>query len=418
MPGMTLLTTDLLLEISCALLAVLILLVLFRRPGVTILMDAQRTEADATRAALAEAERALSGTLAALGSTLLRDQADSRLELEMRLRDQDQVAAARHAALSQSVNEHLQEAVETQMQGSFQRVIDQFTQVQRAMGDVQAMTAQIGDLKRLFGNVKARGTWGEVHLRALLEDVLPQGAWQADVKLREDSYEVVEFAIAMPQKGPHRPWLALDAKFPTADYDRLLLAVEAGDPEAERQARRALEGVIRAEARKIGGKYINPPLTVDFAVMYLATDGLYVEAARMPGLLEELNRTHRVLVMGPSLAPALLRTIQLGMLTLSLEEKSEDIQRLLGSTRTEMARMDEVLTRLARQASAFSNTIDDARTRTRAVSRKLRGITESAESAQNTENAQNTEVAQNAEGSEDTPEPSHCSTEDPPDGLD
>ena len=296
------------------------------------------------------------------------------------------------------MNEHLQQAVETQMQGSFQRVIDQFTQVQRAMGDVQAMTVQIGDLKRLFGNVKARGTWGEVHLRALLEDVLPPGAWQADVKLREDSHAVVEFAIAMPQKGPHRPWLALDAKFPTADYDRLLLAAEAGDAEGERQARRALEGVIRAEARKIGGKYINPPLTVDFAVMYLATDGLYVEAARMPGLLEELNRTHRVLVMGPSLAPALLRTIQLGMLTLSLEEKSDDIQRLLGSTRTEMGRMDEVLTRLARQASAFSNTIDDARTRTRAVSRKLRS------------------VSNNAEGSGDTPEPSHCSTEEPPDG--
>ncbi len=392
------LTTDQLLELGCALLALLILVVLFRRPGLRTVLAAQRIEADATRSALAGAERALASTLAALGTTLLRDQTESRLELEIRLRDQEQVAAARHAALSQSVNEHLQQAVETQMQGSFQRVIDQFTQVQRAMGDVQAMTTQIGDLKRLFGNVKSRGAWGEVHLRALLQDTLPQGSWAADVKVREDGHEVVEFAVAMPQKGPHRPWLALDAKFPTADYDRLLLAAETGDAVAEREARRALEAVLRAEARKIGSKYINPPATVDFAVMYLVTDGLYVEAARMPGLLEELNRTCRVLVTGPSLAPALLRTIQLGMLTLSLEEKSEEIQRLLGGTRAEMGRMDEILARLARQASAFSNTIDDARTRTRAVSRKLRGISE------------------NAEGPGDTPEPSHCSTEDPPDG--
>ncbi len=390
--------------------AALILILLLRRvPGV-------RMEAEATRAAVADAERALRTSLATLSTTMIRDQAESRLDLEIRLRDQDAVAAARHAALTQSVNENLQQAVENQMQGSFQRVIDQFSQVQRALGDVQAMTTQIGDLKRLFGNVKARGTWGEVHLRALLEDVLPHGGWEQDRKLREDSHEVVEFAIAMPVKGTHRPWLALDAKFPTADYDRILQAAEAGDLDAERQARSALGAVLRAEARKIGMKYINPPITVDFAVMYLPTDGLYVEAARMPGLLEEMNREHRVLIMGPSLAPALLRTIQLGMLTLSLEEKSEDIQRLLGATRTEMSRMDETLTRLARQASAFSNTIDDVRTRTRAVGRKLRGVVALDEAEAAAMLSLKTEDPEITEGPGHRPGPSHCSTEDPPDG--
>lgn len=337
-------------------------------------LQAHRIEAEATRSALAQTERALSGSLAALEATLSRDQAENRLDLEIRLREQDSIAAARHAALTQSVSENLRNAVENQMEGSFQRVIDQFTQVQRAMGDVQAMAQKVGDLNRLFSNVKARGTWGEVHFRALLEDVLPQGSWDLNRKLRDDSDDVVEFAIAMPNRGRDKVWLAVDAKFPTADYDRLLDAVERGDTDAERIVRRSLEGVLRNEARKIGTKYVSPPLTVEFAVMYLPTDGLYVEAARMPGLLEELNRKYRVLTIGPTLAPALLRTIQLGILSLSIDNNADEIHRLLGATRSEMARMDEVLTRLSRQASTFSHTIDDARTRNRAVSRKLRNV--------------------------------------------
>ena len=263
---------------------------------------------------------------------------------------------------------------ERSVHGSFQRVVDQFAQVQKAVTDVQAVTAQIGDLKRIFSNVKTRGGWGELHLRALLDDVLPAGAYQANQKLREDSDDAVEFALVMPMKGDRRPLLAIDAKFPAEDFDRLLLAAEAGDLQGERDARRGLEARLRGEAKKIGGKYINPPVTVDFAIMYLPTDGLYVEAARMPGLIEGLNRDHRVLLMGPSLVPALLRTIQLGILTLSLEQKADEIQRLLGATRTEMGKMEQVLDKLAKQAGAFSNTIDTARTRTRVVGRRLRGI--------------------------------------------
>ena len=360
---------DTLLIVACCLsgafVLVCVLLLLRRGPdAMAALAAAHREEAEGIRAALAQSERALAATLGQLSTTLEREQGAGRLLLEVKLRE-----------MEQSLNRGLHHAVETQMESSFQRVIDQFTQVQRAMGDVQAMTAQIGDLRRLFSNVKARGAWGEMHLQMLLEDVLPHGGWVANRRMREDTDDHVEFAIAMPMRGTHRPWLAIDAKFPAADYDRLLLAAEAGDAEAERQARRALEAVLRAEARTIGAKYINPPVTVDFAVMYLPTDGLYVEAARMPGLIEEMNRQHRVLVMGPSLAPALLRTIHLGVLSLSLEEKAEEIQQLLGATRTEMGRMDEVLARLAKQADTFSNTISDARTRARQVSRRLRGVT-------------------------------------------
>ncbi len=392
-----------LLILACGLLAILCLLVLallFRgAPGLQHLLvladqavSGQRQEAETTRTQLAQVERALSvraeqarlelqATLGTLSTSMARDQGDARALLEAKLREMSEQAAVRLGAIQRSVTEQLHQAVETQMQGSFQRVIDQFAQVQRAMGDVQAMTAQIGDLKRIFTNVKTRGAWGELQLRALLEDVLPAGAWHTNRKLREDSDDIVEFAVIMPIRGETRPLLAIDAKFPAEDYDRLLLAAEAGDIEGERAARRRLETRLRLEARTISGKYINPPVTVDFAVMYLPTDGLYVEAARMPGLIEGLNREHRVLVMGPSLAPALLRTIQLGMLTLSLEQKADEIQRLLGATRTEMGRMDEVLDRLAKQAGTFSNTIDAARRRTRAVGRRLRGI-EALEQAQ------------------------------------
>ena len=393
--------SDSLLLLACVLLAalcIMILVLLLRRPPggdamqhLRLLAEqavlGQRAEAEATRARLADAERALQAraeqsrlelqaTLGTLSTSIARDQGDARALLERKLREMGEQSAQRLADIQRSVSEGLHQAVERSVQGSFQRVVDQFAQVQKAVGDVQAVTAQIGDLKRIFSNVKTRGGWGEMHLRALLDDVLPAGTYHLNQKLREDSDEVVEFAITMPMKADRRPLLAIDAKFPVEDFDRLLLAAEAGDADGERTARRGLELRLRNEAKKIGSKYINPPVTVDFAVMYLPTDGLYVEAARMPGLIEALNREHRVLLMGPTLVPALLRTIQLGILTLSLEQKADEIQRLLGTTKTEMAKMDLVLERLAKQAGAFSNTIDDARTRTRAVGRHLREVEE------------------------------------------
>jgi DNA recombination protein RmuC len=260
------------------------------------------------------------------------------------------------------------------MNESFNRVIDQFTAVQKAMGDVQAVTAQIGDIKRLFSNVKTRGGWGETQVRAMLDDILPPGEYLTNCKVRPDSNDVVEFAVRMPMKGENRALLPIDAKFPVEDYERLLAASDAGDAEGERSATRLLERRMRDEAKKIATKYINPPVTVEFAVLYLPTDALYAEVARIPGLVDDIGRDCRVLVMGPSLFPALLRTIHLGFVTLALEQKADQIRNLLGATRTEMLKMDDVLERLGKQAGAFSNTIETARRRTRAMGRKLRGV--------------------------------------------
>ncbi|MBX5453513.1 MAG: DNA recombination protein RmuC [Acidobacteriia bacterium] len=278
------------------------------------------------------------------------------------------------AEIQQTVNEQLHQAVEQQMTASFSRVTEQFALVQKAMGDVQAVTAQISDIKRIFSNVRTRGGWGETQLRALMDDVLPSGSYETNKRLRQDSDAVVEFAVIMPMRGSERTYLPIDAKFPVEDYERLLAASERGDVEAERAAQAGLIRRIREEARRIQEKYIVPPTTVEFAVMYLPTDGLYVEVARVPGLIDEIGRNHRVLVLGPSLFPALLRTIHLGHITLALEQKADEVRVLLGATRTEMEKMDLILAKLGKQAGTLSNTIETARQRTRAVRRKLRDV--------------------------------------------
>jgi DNA recombination protein RmuC len=333
-------------------------------------------------------EQAIAGTRSEAETTravLSREQGQQRLEIgthfettrgmvESKLRELREGNEGKLAEIQKTVNEQLHAAVEKQMNESFNRVIDQFTAVQKAMGDVQAVTAQIGDIKRLFANVKTRGGWGETQVRAMLDDILPPGEYETNCKVRPDSNDLVEFAVRMPVKGVDRPLLPIDAKFPVEDYERLLAASDAGDAEAERAASRMLERRIRDEAKKIAAKYINPPVTVEFAVLYLPTDALYTEVARIPGLIDDIGRDCRVLVMGPSLFPALLRTIHLGFVTLALEQKADQIRELLGATRTEMLKMDDVLDRLAKQAGAFSNTIDSARRRTRVIGRTLRGV--------------------------------------------
>ena len=350
-------------------------------------VSGQRIEAETTRAILAATERALMMRIeqgrmeaqAALGQMttgLARDQGDMRAMMEVKLREMAEASAVRLTAIETTVGAQLHAAVEQQMTTSFQRVLDQFAAVQKAMVDVQAVSAGIGDIKRIFANVKTRGGWGETQLRALLDDLLPPGGYVANAVIAEG--RVVEFAIRMPSSGrgpaDERPLLPVDAKFPLADYERLLDAAEAGNSDAERAARRAMEATLRIEARRIATKYIVPPTTTEFAVLYLPTDGLYAEAASMPGLLDDLGRTLRVLVMGPGLLPGLLRTIHLGYVTLALEQKAEQIGRLLGATRQEMLRMDEVLDRLGRNATTMARAIEDARTRTRVVQKKLRDV--------------------------------------------
>jgi DNA recombination protein RmuC len=401
---------------AVAALAALVALILLARQALALhtlrllgeqALAATRGEAETTRASLRAADTVIAERLASMRgaldtgieqvrTTLSREQGELRLVLtesqqktteaigaqfettramlESKLREMRDGNEMKLAEIQKTVNEQLHAAVEKQMNESFNRVIDQFTAVQKAMGDVQAVTAQIGDIKRLFSNVKTRGGWGETQVRAMLDDILPPGEYLTNCKVRPDSNDVVEFAVRMPMKGEDRPLLPIDAKFPVEDYERLLAASDAGDAEAERSATRMLERRVRDEAKKIASKYINPPVTVEFAVLYLPTDALYAEVARIPGLVDYIGRDCRVLVMGPSLFPALLRTIHLGFVTLALEQKADQIRNLLGATRTEMLKMDDVLERLGKQAGAFSNTIETARRRTRAMGRKLRGV--------------------------------------------
>ncbi len=351
------------------------------RQALTTLLATGATEAatrlEAQRAALAEAQarlmQGLTDEMTKARNLIDAKALEARTQLDTKLTEMRSANETKLAEIQKSVNEQLASAVEKQMNESFTRVIDQFTAVQKAMEDVKAVTGQIGDIKRIFSNVKTRGGWGETQVKAVLDDIM-EGGYEINKKLREDSLDVVEFAVIMPRQGDDKVYLAVDAKFPLEDYERLLSAYEAGDAEAEASARRALQTRIRLEAAKIAEKYILPPRTVDFAVMYLPTEGLYAEVARVDGLIEELGHKHRVLVLGPSLLPALVRTIQLGHLTLRLNQNAEAVRELLGAAKTEMGNMDKVLAKLDKQAGTFSRTVTEARRRTNAVSRKLRTV--------------------------------------------
>lgn len=313
----------------------------------------------------AEAKAATEAAAAESGRT--------RALLDAKLKEMAETSEKRLAEIQRSVNEQLAGAVEKQMNESFQRVIDQFAAIQQMMGSVQSVASQVGDLKRLFGNIKTRGGWGEAQLKAMLDDFLPPGAYETNVKLREDSADVVEFAILMPG-GEDRARLPLDAKFPSEDYERLMHAHEAGDLVAEAQARRAIELRVRGEAAKIAQKYICPPRSTEYAILFLPTEGLYAEVARLPGVIDEIARNSRVFIAGPSLLPAMLKTIQLGYVSFALSKNAESVRELLSATKTEMAKMDTVLEKLGKQVGTVSNTIGSARTRTKAIARKLRGL--------------------------------------------
>ena len=294
--------------------------------------------------------------------------------MEAKLKEMREGNDARLAEIQKSVNEQLAEAVEKKMTESFARVIDQFAALQKAMGDVQAVTTQIGDIKRLFGNVKTRGGWGETQVRSMLDDILPPNSYQQNVKLVEGSADAVEFCVVMPSSGETQVLLPIDSKFPTEDFERLQAAWEAADPVAEAQARRGLEVAIRTQSKKIAEKYINPPRTTEFAVLYLPTEGLYAEVARIPGLIDGIGRDHRIVVLGPTLLPAMLRTIQLGHVTLALSKNAESVKDLLGATKAEIGKMDALFASLAKQVGTVGTTIGRVQQRTRVIASKLRSV--------------------------------------------
>jgi DNA recombination protein RmuC len=312
--------------------------------------------------------------LGAVSAGLREEQEKLRGRVEQKLEEMRAGNEAKLEAMRAAVDEQLQSALEKRVGESFQRVAEQFAQVQQAIGQVQSVAHQVGDLKRLFSNVKSRGGWGEAQIRQTLEDALPPGAFEINFKIGQ-SAEMVEFALRMPVRDSDHPvFMAIDAKFPTEDYDRLLACAEAADREGETQAIAALARRIKDEAKKIASKYIRPPETTDIAILYLPTEGLFAEAARIPGLIEQVQREHRVLIQSPSLLPALLHTIRVGHFTVQLERKAGEIGKILSAVKAEWSNLTTSLDTLAKRASTLTNGIEDTQRRTRAVGKTLRAI--------------------------------------------
>jgi DNA recombination protein RmuC len=272
------------------------------------------------------------------------------------------------------VDEKLQSALEKQLKDSFTSLQEQLGAVQQAIGQVQSVAGEVGDLKRLFSNVKSRGGWGEAQLEAMLTDILPAGAFEKNFRVKEASAEAVEFALRVPGRDGEHAWLPIDSKFPTEDYARLVAAHEAGLRDDETAARAALATRIRLEARRIDSKYIVTPRTLEFGILYLPSDSLFAEVARVPGLIEGVRRDCHVMVMGPSLLPAFLHTLRVSYVTLALEQKASEIGETLAAVKVEWAKFGDALAAIKKQADTLSNGISSTLVRQRAIGRKLRNV--------------------------------------------
>jgi len=282
---------------------------------------------------------------------------------------------AKLEAMRATVEEKLQGTLDKRLGESFALVSDRLEQVHKGLGEMQTLAIGVGDLKRVMSNVKDRGGWAEVQLGAMLEQVLARDQYVTNAKMEPGATEMVEYAVRMPgQVDGADVLLPIDAKFPKEAYERLMIAWEAGDADAARSASEALAAVIDGEAKRISSKYIRPPRTTDFAVMYLPTEGLFAEAMRIPGLAQRVQTKYRVTVAGPTTLHALLNSLQMGFRTLAIQKRSSEVWRVLGEAKAEFQKYSEVWDKLRDQLQKAQKTIDDAGTRTRAVERKLRDV--------------------------------------------
>jgi DNA recombination protein RmuC len=312
----------------------------------------------------------------------IRSTFDTRVEelrqsLDARVKEMQEGNERKLEEMRQTVDEKLQGTLEKRLGESFKFVSERLEMVHKGLGEMQGLATGVGDLKRIFSNVKVRGTWAEVQLGGILEQMLTMDQWDKNVCVKEGSSERVECAIKLPGSRDDRGrcmWLPIDSKFPTEDYARLQLAAEAGDSEAVQSATDALLRALKAAAKDIADKYINPPVTTDYAIMFLATEGLYAEALRQPQFVEELQQKYRVVIAGPTTLSAIVSSLRLGFQTLAVEQRAAEVWRVLGAVKTEFGKFGGVLDKVQRQLRTVSTTIEDAGTRTRQMERKLRSV--------------------------------------------
>jgi len=339
------------------------------------LAEDARKNREETTLALGRFGEQLQQRLAALTADNEKRMGEVRATLEAKLGAIQQDNAAKLEQMRATVDEKLHATLETRLGESFKLVSERLEQVQRGLGEMQSLATGVGDLKRVLTNVKTRGILGEVQLGALLEQLLTPDQYAANVATVPGADARVEFAIRMPGPDPAAPvWLPIDAKFPLEDYQRLQDAQENADTAAAAQASAALERRVREEARRIREKYVAPPHTVDFAILFLPTEGLFAEVLRRPGLFDALQRELHVTVAGPTTLSAILTSLKAGFRTLAIEQRSSEVWQLLGAVKTEFGKFGAVLDKVKKNLDQASNQIDATGVRTRAIERRLRGV--------------------------------------------
>lgn len=310
-----------------------------------------------------------------LSQTNTQQQEALRQVVETRLREIQADNAKQLDQMRATVDEKLQGTLEQRLSASFKQVSERLEQVHKGLGEMQSLASGVGDLKRVLTNIKSRGEWGEIRLEALLEHGLAPEQFARNVLLGDVGGEVVEFALRLPGRGDGAEvWLPIDAKFPLTVYENLLAAQEAAQTEAVTQASKNLAAAIRTNAKTISDKYLRPPKTTDFAIMFLPNEGLYAEVLRQPGLAEAVQREYRVVIAGPTTFAALLNSLQMGFRTLAIERRSSEVWRLLGAVKTEFGKFGDILAGVKKKLDQASHTMDDAARRSRAIERQLREV--------------------------------------------
>ncbi len=302
-----------------------------------------------------------------------------RKAVETQLRTMQEDNNRRLEQMRTVVDEKLQSTLEKRLSDSFKQVSERLEQVYKGLGEMRSLATGVGDLKKVLTNVKTRGTWGEIRLSHILEQILTPDQYEVNVVTKQTSSERVEFAIKLPGRDSHKEkvvWLPIDSKFPQEDYQRLLDAQDAADKVMAEKSVKNLETRIKVEAKAIREKYIDPPNTTDFGIMFLPVEGLYAEVLRRPGLCDSLQRDYRIVVTGPTTLAALLNSLQMGFRTLAVEKRSSEVWELLGAVKTQFSKFGEVLAKTKKKLQEASNTIDQAEVRTRVIERKLSKVQE------------------------------------------